>query len=93
MLSKGLHWLATVSSLMRLLMIMPAMLLGCERSVGLFETPKLRQGVDGSRESTESRQSSQDGIVDLQIFIFDAQYILGDCQNWSKWFRPGFRPE
>ncbi len=33
-LSKGLHWLATVFSLMRLLMMMPGMLLGFERSVG-----------------------------------------------------------
>jgi hypothetical protein len=33
-LSKELHWLATVSSLMRLLMMLPGMLLGFERLVG-----------------------------------------------------------
>ncbi len=33
-LSKGLRWLATVSSLMRLLIMMPDMLLGFESLVG-----------------------------------------------------------
>ncbi len=36
-LSKRLHWLATVSSLMRLLMMMPTMLLGFERLVGCLK--------------------------------------------------------
>ncbi len=36
-LSKGLRWLATVSSLMRLLIMMPAMLLGFERLVGCLK--------------------------------------------------------
>ncbi len=33
-LSKGLRWLATVSSLMRLFVIIPGMLLGFESLVG-----------------------------------------------------------
>jgi hypothetical protein len=36
-LSKGLRWLASVSSLMKLLLMMPAMLLGFERLVGYLK--------------------------------------------------------
>ncbi len=36
-LSKGLHWLDTVSSKMRLLIMMPAMLLEFERLVGCLK--------------------------------------------------------
>ena len=53
-LFKGLRWLATVSTLIRLLMMMPAMLLGFERLVGCLKASKLKQGVDSGRVSPES---------------------------------------
>ncbi len=77
-LSKGLRWLATVSSLMRLLTMMPGMLLGFQKIGWLLEASKLKQGVNSSCISPESWQSK-----DILVIVIDTtHHKLGiDCDN------------